>query len=100
MIYPPYTPLTFHQLADMFLSSLCYSPDMDERIRRQVDQIDRIFASDCTSEERIYAANELFKVIARLNRMVAEARGIGRDSDMPPPPVGSDALAEILDEHR
>ena len=46
------------------------------------EQIERFFASDHTLEEKRQRANEMFKELAKLNRMVTEARGIGRESQL------------------
>ncbi len=58
--------------------------DSTERTARLVIAIDRFFASERRREEKLQTANELFRELAKVNRMVAEARGIGKEAQLTP----------------
>ena len=58
--------------------------------------IDGFFASDLSTERKLRGANEMYKVLARLNRQVAENRVIGKEAQLTPKP---DALTPIQRFH-
>jgi len=58
--------------------------DEEQAIRNMEAAIDRFFASSRTDQEKLHGANELLKGLAYFNRLVAEARGIGKESHLTP----------------
>jgi hypothetical protein len=57
---------------------------VDERTKWLVDLIDRYFDSDIPDDEKHRMAGEMFKKLAQYNRITAEARGIGKESNLSP----------------
>ena len=53
--------------------------DYVRTVQRIEKKIDRFFASNRTTEEKMYGANKIDRELLKLNRMVAEDRGIGRE---------------------
>lgn len=72
--------------------------DPEPVCREMAERIDRFFASNYTREQKLTFANEAFKKLAEFNRRIAQARGIGKETQ-PSPRMPTDVLKAVTDEN-